>query len=433
MTAEGGWSTASGLGPGEARTPATPGDLRAVIRGLETRLTLLGPDPLEPATAAALMQALDGLAVRLARQEAAARGRDADLSAAVAALSARLAEGQADLAARLDAALVELADTRDDRTAERAAEPGPIRAILVAAAASAALAVTGAGVLLASRPDSAPPVFAERFRIHSPVALRPGLTPTPQTVASALVAASPSQPPSAGPPAETFAAVEAALQRGEGTALARLTGLAQAGDPEAQLHLASLYETASAGLSQDLAAARLWTRRAAGGGNRIAMHNLGLFLTEGDGGPRNLVEAAAWFRRAADRGVVDSQYNLGLLYEAGRGVPKNLREAYRWFSIAANAGDVAAREKQVELEGRLAAAERAGLDREAADYRPGPGPALARNAELIVPPATTLAETQALLARQGYYVGPVDGVASPQFRAAAQAWLRDHPEAARTP
>jgi peptidoglycan hydrolase-like protein with peptidoglycan-binding domain len=50
-----------------------------------------------------------------------------------------------------------------------------------------------------------------------------------------------------------------------------------------------------------------------------------------------------------------------------------------------------------------------------------------------VSPATTLAETQALLARQGYYVGPVDGVTSPQFRAAAQAYLRDHPEAARGP
>ena len=423
MAAEGGWPTAAGFEPDSGSQAGAPEDLRAILRGLETRLALLGSDPLEPATAASLKEALDGLAVRLARQEAVARGRDADLSAAVAALSARLAEGQAEIAARLDAALAELADVR----ADRAGDPGPIRAILIAAAALAGLAVTGAGVVVASRPDAVPPVFAERFRIHSPVALRPGLAPTPQTVAS--VAASPS--PSTSPPTETFAAVEAALQRGETTALARLTGLAQAGDPEAQLHLASLYETASAGLSQDLAAARLWTRRAAGGGNRIAMHNLGLFLTEGDGGPRDVVEAAAWFRRAADRGVVDSQYNLGLLYEAGRGVPKNLREAYRWFSIAANAGDVAAREKQDEHEGRLATAERAGLDREAAGFRPGP--ALTRTADLVLPPATTLAETQALLARRGYYVGPVDGVASPQFRTAAQAYLRDHPEAARGP
>jgi localization factor PodJL len=423
--ARGGWL----LRAAEGDWPATsPDDLRAVIRGLETRLALLGPDPLEPATAAALLQALDGLAVRLARQEAAARGRDADLSAAVAGLSARLAEGQAGIAARLDAALVELDAARIDRTAD----PGPIRAVLVAAAALAGLAVTGAGVLVVSRPEAAAPVVAERFRIHSPISLRPGLAPTPGPGAptSAGLPTAP-QPSSPSAPAESFATVEAALRRGEATALARLTGLAQAGDPEAQLHLASLYETASAGLTQDLAAARLWTRRAAGGGNRVAMHNLGLFLTEGDGGPRDLVEAAAWFRRAADRGVVDSQYNLGLLYEAGRGVPRNLREAYRWFSIAANAGDVAAREKQVELEGRLADAERAGLNREAADYRPGP--AVARSLDPIIPPATTLAETQALLARQGYYVGPVDGVASPQLSAAAQAYLRDHPETARAP
>ena len=137
-----------------------------------------------------------------------------------------------------------------------------------------------------------------------------------------------------------------------------------------------------------------------------------------------MAAAAGWFRAAAERGVVDSQFNLGLLYEAGRGVPQNLREAYRWFSIAANAGDVAAREKQVEIEGKLKPAERAGLDRDASGFQPGAAtPDLAQ----VIAPATTLAETQALLARQGYYVGPIDGVASPAFRTAAAAWRRDHP------
>jgi localization factor PodJL len=134
-----------------------------------------------------------------------------------------------------------------------------------------------------------------------------------------------------------------------------------------------------------------------------------------------------WFRRAAAQGVVDSQYNLGLLYEAGRGVSKNLREAYRWFAIAANAGDVASREKQVAIEAQLAAGERAGLDREAAAFRPGISESA--EADVVLPPATTLAETQAFLARRGYYLGPVDGQSSAALKAAAAAYLRDNPGA----
>lgn len=404
-------------------------DLRGVLRGLETRLAFQRAEPLEPATAASLMQALDELALRLNRQEAAAQARDADLAAAVAALSTRLAEGQAAMVARLDVALEGAAQAG----AAQARDPGAVRAVLLIAAALATLAVSAAAVLVATRPDMTPPISPERFRLHLPVAGPPGASSEPQDAAgSRLPTAGVSpQSPSARPSGETFADVEAALRRGDGSALARLTALAQAGDPDAQLHLAGLYETAGAGLPRDLAAARLWTRRAAGAGSRLAMHNLGLFLSEGDGGARDMVEAAAWFRRAAERGVVDSQYNLGMLFEAGRGVPRNLREAYRWFSIAANAGDVAAREKQVAIEARFTPAERAALDREVADYRPGPslGPA----DDLIVPPAETLAETQALLDRQGYYVGPLDGLASPAFRAAARAYRRDHAEARPEP
>ena len=87
----------------------------------------------------------------------------------------------------------------------------------------------------------------------------------------------------------------------------------------------------------------------------------------------------------------------------------------------------AAREAQVDLEGRLQPAERSGLDHDAAGFQPN-APASADLATLV-PPAETLAETQALLARKGYYVGPVDGVATPALKTAAAAYLRDHPQA----
>lgn len=416
MAADGGWPMGAGLAPDEERTRGALEDLRAVLTQVQARLGTTASEPLRPEVARALLKALDGLAAHVADQEASARE-------AVAELSATLAESHARTAAQLDAALADLAALR--RAATR--DPGPIRAILVAAAACAALAVTGAGVTVVARPGVLPlaaSIPAERLVGRD---LRPSLRPNPP--AAAVETSAPvSAPATRARPNEAYAAVLAALERGEATAVARLTGIAQAGDADAQLHLASLYETGQAGLPRDLAAARLWTRRAAGGGERVAMHNLGLFLMEGEGGPRDIAEAAAWFRRAADGGVVDSQFNLGLLYEAGRGVPQNLREAYRWFSIAANAGDATAREKQVELEARLQPAERSSLDSEAVSFRPGTAPAA--QAEPILPPAKTLAETQAFLARQGYYVGPADGLTSPQLRAAAAAYLGDHPDVA---
>lgn len=226
---------------------------------------------------------------------------------------------------------------------------------------------------------------------------------------------------------DSYGAVVTALARGEATALPRLNGLADAGDSQAQLNLASLYETGGSGLSRDMSAARLWTRRAAEAGERIAMHNLALFLMRGEGGAQNFDEAAVWFRRASDRGVVDSQFNLAQLYETGRGVDRNLREAYRWYLVAANAGDGASRERAIELEGRVSPGERAMLEGKAAAFQPGG--ATEFDPAVIVPPAETVAETQTLLARQGYFVGPVDGVVSPAFRTAVAAYLRDHPGA----
>jgi TPR repeat protein len=420
MAADGGWPVRAGFEPEDERTRRALEDLRAVLGQIQARLATAAAGPLHPQTARALILALDELAARVADQEISARETVAELSAA-------LADSHAETTAQLDAALADLAALR--RSSE--ADPGPIRAILVAAAACAALAVTGAGAMVVGRPDALPAMVAAPAGQPATLDLRRGLRPDmpPAVVAGppAPLRTAVAAPAQAG---ETYAAVLAALGRGEAAAVARLTGLAQTGDAGAQLHLASLYETGQEGLPRDLAAARLWTRRAAGGGERVAMHNLGLFLMEGEGGPRDTAEAAAWFRRAADRGVVDSQFNLGLLYESGRGVPQNLREAYRWFSIAANAGDVSAREKQVELEARLRPAERSSLDREAAGFRPGAAPP-ATEGDLIVPPATTLAETQAFLARQGYYVGPADGATSPQLKSAAAAYLRDHPDLVR--
>lgn len=400
-------------------------DVRVAVVAIEARLTAPGP-PLSQPDLLALARALDALALRIAAATATGERRFAESQAVLRRLATQLeaqAAAQAATQARLDRALDDLAILRGAANAE----PPLLRAALSAAATMALLSVVGAAVVVATQPERLPAVIARPLAALKQ-RLAPEATPAPshRPPAEGPVATR----PGAGPPArqDSYEAVSAALARGDATALARLTGLAEAGDGKAQLHLAALYETGRGGLPRDLASARAWTRRAALGGERSAMHNLALFLANGEGGPQDQAEAVQWFRRAAERGVVDSQYNLGLVYEAGRGAPRNLRNAYRWFSVAANAGDLNAREKQLALEPRLRPAERADVDREIEGFRPG-GPAPA-DAATLIPPAATVAETQALLSRQGYYVGPVDGANSTALRTATTAWLRDHPATA---
>ena len=398
------WSAADPNGTGSERTRQAVTLLKQTFEQVEQRLD----GPLAPTRSdevlQALVEALDVLAGRLEVQVN--HGTHA-------------AERSGEIVARLDNLVLDRGPT--------AVEPWPVRALLASASVAAALSVMGAAALAVGVPSKPILVVSANLAGLPDLRLRPSLKTVGRVAETVFwppraVALTPPGSPGAR---ETHEVVAAALARGEATALARLIGLAQAGDPKAQLHLARLYETGQPGLAQDMVAAGIWTRRAAEAGERVAMHNLGLLLMQGDGGQRDVAEAATWFRRAADQGVVDSQYNLGLLYQAGQGVDRNLREAYRWFTVAANAGDGLSREKAVALEAVIKPGERAGLAREAAAFQPGA--ATPADPVILIPPATTLAETQALLSRQGYYLGPIDGAPNPNLEAATAAYARDHP------
>lgn len=449
MAADGAWPAGRVSAPDDAGPHRAAAGVRAALSGVEARLAAVGSAGLRPDSAAALAAALEALALRMARHEADSESRGEALTAELtrlatrvraraeseqAAVAAQLQASEMRMSARLDALAGELAHGRAIQARHVRRDRIAGHWLLAAASIAAAVSVAGAAVTifamsqLTVRPSALAPPVARELAGALRLRLRPAAAPDAGLRTSSAAPASLRMQDPAGSESaarrDDYAAVTAALARGDAHALPRLAGLAQAGDARAQLHLAGLYETGASGAPRDLAAARLWTRRAAERGERVAMHNLGLFLTEAG----RDAEAAVWFRRAADRGVVDSQYNLGLLYEAGRGVERNLREAYRWFTVAANAGDGGAREKQVELAPDLAGAERSEIDRGAADYRPGLPEPVAEIVQLI-PPAETLAETQALLARKGYYVGPVDGVVSSALHTAVAAYLRDHPHA----
>jgi localization factor PodJL len=306
--------------------------------------------------------------------------------------------------------------------------------LLALAGAAAALSLTAIGAqLLAARHPSSPP-DPGAVRLHLPLrptlpAELPPIPPSPRLLPPRAAAPGARAPAPAQAP-EDYAALSQAIARGDRAALQRAQALAEGGAPVAELLLAKLYEGGEAGLPKDLTLARRWTERAAEAGERAAMHNLAVYMMSGEGGPQDAPAAARWFEKAAEAGVVDAQFNLALLYENGRGVAKNLIEAYRWYSIAANAGDGLARGRAVALEAKLTPKERAMAAASVSAFQPGPAAPAPIGAPLV-PPAATLAESQKLLAREGYFIGATDGTDSPAYRAAAASYLHDHPQAQR--
>lgn len=129
------------------------------------------------------------------------------------------------------------------------------------------------------------------------------------------------------------------------------TAQAEAGDPDAQLALASLYDLGQ-GVARDPATAYQWYERAAKAGLAAAEFNVAVMRDSGDGVARDAAKAALWYARAAAHGNRRAQYNLGQLYAAGEGVPRNPDLAETWFRAAAVELPVAAE--------KLAALRRAG-------------------------------------------------------------------------
>jgi len=156
------------------------------------------------------------------------------------------------------------------------------------------------------------------------------------------------------------------IEAGDTSAVNDLKRAANLGFAPAQFYLGRLYEAGAAGLAKDMTQARLWTQRAAQGGDPAAMYNLASYLYAGDGGPKDAAGAVEWFRKAAERGVVNSQFNLAQLYETGHGVPKNLAEAYKWYLVAAAAGDPESKTNVQTLKAQVPADARATAERAAA-------------------------------------------------------------------
>lgn len=123
---------------------------------------------------------------------------------------------------------------------------------------------------------------------------------------------------------------------------------AETGYAPAQYRIGNFYEKGF-GTIRDFAEAKTWYQMSADQGNAAAMHNLAVLYAGGADGEPDMVQATNWFKKAADLGVKDSQFNLGILTAQGRGVEQDLVESYKWFAVAAKTGDKDATAKRDEV------------------------------------------------------------------------------------
>jgi localization factor PodJL len=305
---------------------------------------------------------------------------------------------------------------------------GTTGALMVAGLLAAVSLAAGGFVVMEGQPQGKLPQ-----RVADALALVRGETPKPPVSAQPLaaIALAPKPDAAAAPPAlpadasARYANAVASVTAGDAGGVGELRRLADAGYAPAEFYLSKLYEDGKGGLPKDPIEARIWTEKAADGGDRAAMHNLALDYFEGVGGERDAAAAAEWFRRAADLGLLDSQFNLAGLYEHGQGVSQNSAEAYKWYLIASKAGDAEARASALRVRAGLTQEARAVAERAAANFTPAAAGPAAASATAAPAGSPDLVTAQRALNQLGYYQGPTDGLPSPALRLAIAAYQRD--------
>lgn len=117
-------------------------------------------------------------------------------------------------------------------------------------------------------------------------------------------------------------------------ALKLFSRLANAGYPEAQNALGTLFEDGHA-VARNFQLAGLWYRKAAVQGDVQAQFNLAYLYDARLGEYRKAVK---WYRKAAAANFPNAQCNLGVMYQKGLGVKRDYRQAYKWYKAAASHG-----------------------------------------------------------------------------------------------
>lgn len=121
------------------------------------------------------------------------------------------------------------------------------------------------------------------------------------------------------------------------SALDEWKSLAEQGELDAQMHLATLYREGK-DVPQDYKAAVKWFTLAADQGDVVAQYNLGIMHSFGLGTIADYNASVRWYKLAAEQGNPTAQYNLGRLYYLGQGVSENLVYAHMWAHHSSSNG-----------------------------------------------------------------------------------------------
>ena len=122
---------------------------------------------------------------------------------------------------------------------------------------------------------------------------------------------------------------------------------AEAGDADAQAHLAVVYYNGR-GVEVDYEEALRWGRLAAEQGNARGQAMLAVSYFQGRAVEQNYDETARWAKLAAEQDDVTAQIILGALYMNGRGVEQDFVSAYAWRAIAVSSGRMAGGQTMLE-------------------------------------------------------------------------------------
>jgi serine/threonine protein kinase len=158
----------------------------------------------------------------------------------------------------------------------------------------------------------------------------------------------PSEAPAAEPvvsePTEPTAAVKPVEPPPKIIIALSLEELAEKGDIESQVDLASYYLTGSNGRKKNPKEAARWYEMAAKNTTTTpdvitAQAALAGMYFQGEGVPKDIKKAFSWFLKAANGGDVPSQRVVATFYMAGTDIPQNYTESFKWFSKASSKGD----------------------------------------------------------------------------------------------
>lgn len=120
----------------------------------------------------------------------------------------------------------------------------------------------------------------------------------------------------------------------------------------------------------DYAAAREAWQPLAENGDPDALVALASLHVEGVGMRQDFILAAKLFRRAADQGYMVAQLNLGDYYARGRGVPRDLASAWMWLSLAARQGSAWSAARRDKIATQMSDIDLQQAARRLADWRP---------------------------------------------------------------